>query len=65
MTNEEKLKKIEEICIEACNNDIEDSKKAILHKAQALCNIYALFLYEDAELPQIEDKKQISFDDFM
>ena len=65
MTDQEKLQKIENICKEACNNDIEDSKRAILHKAQALCDIYALFLYDGTTLPQIEDKKQITIDDLM
>lgn len=65
MTEQEKLERIKGICEEACNNNIEDRKKAILHKAQALCNIYALFLYDGTITPQIEDKKQVSIDDLM
>ena len=65
MTDQEKLQKIKGICEEAFNNDIENKNKAVLHKAQALCNIYTLFLYDDATLPQIEDKKQISIDDLL
>lgn len=65
MTDQEKLDRIKGICEEACNNEITDSKAAILHKAQALCNIYALFLYDGATIPQIEDKKQVCIDDLI
>ena len=65
MTDIEKLQKIEEICKEAFNNDSDDKNKAIMHKAQALCDIYALFLYDGATLPQIEEKKQVNLFDLI
>lgn len=65
MTDEEKLKKIKDICVEAFTNGTGNRDRDLMHKAQALCNIYGLFLYDGETVPQIEDKKQISFEDLM